>query len=420
MMKKFAFIIAFLIIISVLYAPSLASVSEMPRDESTLNAVSNLTASDEFDIFIVGDSDPDVLLDDEMLQKGQAKKVARLADVQTSKQYKSIWMTSDAYSDLLDRERIAEVETYLDQGYSVYFLGLSDPSILGQLLIDERYSEVNLGEIQQEIAFVTKNKLGEYFLGAICSSSESKGSLLKTLLASTWNRRNDWALSRQPHEKKMSGILDGKVAAASGEDFTIGNDWACRFGWQQYVINTTYGNYTEWKAAFYLTNPVDGKNYYAMAIEGSMDPSTYSDCANTINYQSDSDGYGQNNLLRSYKPTASPSSNTYSFTLGSNLGKDSYDAGISASWEVVVNDLYLTDYSEPSNQKVNLLFTYDRSSSYAKQTTWQNTCFIYQAPAGSTYCLLDNFRNATFSHYAGSGVFVNSNGTLHYSTKVYK
>lgn len=409
-----------LVSFAIFLIPVQPSMAEMARDEKKSAAADNILASDDFDVILIGSPDEDLLITTAAAGLKHFRAVSDLSQAESGRRFKSLWLSRTAYEKYLNKDGIKDIERYLDRGFSVYFIGLDDPSILGKLLMDESFSETADGENKQKIAFVTKNRLGEYFFGAICSEPEAESSLDESLLASTWNRRNDRNAVRRKAESQLPAILDDKVEASSGDDFSIGNDWVCRFGWYQYVIHTTYGDYTEWKAAFYLTNPIDGADYYAMSIEGGMDPAYSTDSAYSINYMSDSDNYGQNNQLRSYKPTASPTSNTYTFSLGSNLGKDSYSANISASWTVTCNDLDFYDFSEPSYQKVNILFDYDHTSYYARQTTWQNTCFIYKAPAGSTYCLLDNYRYVTFTHYSGGGVYVNVNGSLHYSTKVFK
>jgi len=62
-------------------------------------------------------------------------------------------------------------------------------------------------------------------------------------------------------------------------------------------------------------------------------------------------------------------------------------------------------------------FDFDESSSYAKQTTWQNLAFVYLAPSGSTSCKLDNFREATFWT---TGFTLTDKKSSYFITTVYK
>ena len=258
------------------------------------------------------------------------------------------------------------------------------------------------------------------------NSQYTSKDVLETILTSSWNRRNDIKYTRSEKTAYFQNLLAQKVYADSGSTYSIGSGWACKFGWSQYILTTYSGDYTEWKAAYYLEHPVDGKDYYAMALEGAMDPKDdepwpFVNHSSNLNYYSTANGNGQSNLLKSYAPVSKPSSYTWTFSIGGSLAESGYGGDIGASWPITYNDLTFTDSSSPSQQKMNIYFQYSEGTTYSRNTSWQDASFIYQAPAGSTYCILDNGRVAKFVCLGAGGLSADYySATKGYATYVYK
>jgi len=228
----------------------------------------------------------------------------------------------------LSEKGVKKLEKYLNKGYSIYFLGLKDPNKMGELFYDGKFNEeLKDGNVEQQVTFISKNKDGEIFLGAILSEEKySDERLFTTLIASTWNRRNDYNYSKKKAEFSFIEKVTNKVYASNDADFNIGSKWKNVYPWTQYSVDTGFGTQTEWKAGFYLTDSTDGQNYYAMAIETAMDPDT-SATTSKLRYISDADSNGQANKLKSYAPKVSPSSNTLSFNIGGSYSKSGVAKG---------------------------------------------------------------------------------------------
>ncbi len=224
--------------------------------------------------------------------------------------------------------------------------------------------------------------------------------------------KNDKNYTRQPK-------ADQNIAHANGNDFSIGNSWKNVRSWQQNTYWTDFGSLVEWRAGYYLTNPSDNKNYYAVAIESGMSPKNNcqvilpgnddSYCASDrLTYWSQANAYNQQNLLKSYAPKSTPSSNTVSFSIGGNYSKSSGASGsIGASYSVSRSDLDILDQSNLMQQKAEIQFNYKyflglEASKYAKGTSWQNLAIIYQGVDNATYCNFQIGKKASF--YKRSGI----------------
>ena len=303
---------------------------------------------------------------------------------------------------------------------------MEDLTAIKKAFTNAKFEEESKDSIfHHRIGFITKNQKGEYFTGHILSDKKYNDTqVINSALSETWNRRNDIKYTRKQKTEKTALSLLNKVKANSGDDFSIGSSWDQVFGWTKYDYTTDFGNYSEWKAAFYLTDSKDGNDYYAMAFDAAMDPEkniSYSGIpiADELNYYSDADSNGQDNQLRSYAPQSAPTSSTYSFSIGSPLSLSG--ASVGASWSVTKDDLNLNDNSSPYYEQMNISFKYDHGGSgYDTQTSWQNASFIYQAPSGSNSVILDNKRVFVFKSTNLSGINGTDSGSDYFTTTVYK
>lgn len=419
-MKMKMVILSLIIALSVLIIPSLGSVNaevtRMPYDDAQQTAIESIINSDEFNISIVGNS---IGMKYKNVNCDYYTDISQITS--SNKKYNSIWINGSASSELLKSSSANDIERYLDKGYSVYLYGISDLHLLSTVLLGTNYAEESADEMteQQVVAFVTKNKNGEYFFGHIFSEeSADSENVISAVLASTWNRRNDYNYTRSKHTAAFMSSLSSSVNASSGDDFSIGSSWRCVFGWNQYIwtVPDNWGTYGEWKAGFYLTNSTDGKKYWAMAIEGCMSPnqSMSNVYSKSLYYDSHADCNGQANLLRAYSPKTSPTSNTMNLSV--SLGTDSQS--ISASWPVTQNDLSITDTTSIGDQFMKVTFYYNLGflgdyTAYARGTSWQNIAIIYQAPDNATSCKFGNGRIASFGNFWMS---TRSTTTLWYTT----
>lgn len=419
MSKKFISILSVVLILTFIgsvFPPvsTKASVGEMTKDLNKGAALDEFEKTDNMQINLIGDSNA---IKNYQKLDGKTKKLKDTDLISSEKEFNSIWITEEEHNKYLSKNGVKKLDKYLNKGYSIYFLGLKDLNILKELFTDVKsHEELKESQVGQQVAFLTRNMNGETFTGSILSDrSYTDERMLKTITASTWNRRNDFKYTKKKAEISFIDKVANKVYASNGSDFTIGSKWRSVFPWTQYTLDTIKGTQTEWKAAFYLTDPKDGQNYYAMAIEAAMDPDS-GISSRELNYYSDANSNGQANQLRQYNPKANPTSSTISFNVGGSYSQAGGTTGsIGASWNVVLNDLTITDSSSPSSQIMNLYFRYSVGSSYAKQTTWQNVAFVYLAPSGSSNCIIDNKRAVIFrdgnapdganSHYMTTTVY---------------
>ncbi len=388
-------------------------LQRMPKDQELNLAFDNAKGTDNFDIILVGKTG--VNLSDIGVK---CRSVGQLDQVASDKNYKSIWLSADEYNSILDDENgVQDLDKYLDEGYTLYFLGLEDINVLSEKFTGDSAKETIVNGDKQIISYVSKNLDGEYFFGHYFSSKKyTEKEVLKSIVASAWNRRNDLHYTRKEQNSDFSDLFTTKVKANSGEDFTIGTGWSCRFGWNQYNFSTDNGNYTEWKAGFYLTRPVDGKDYYAIAMESCMAPyNTSGDYSSDyLRIYSDLKKNKSGQLLRSYAPKQSPSSSTFSFNIGGSYSKDGPSGGIGASWETSMDDIEVLDSSQPSVQVADFKFNYKWPwgyfTNYSTHTSWQNSAIICQGPTGSTSAIMNNKRTAQFAMYGPMGsIWTDSN-----------
>lgn len=413
MLKKLLKTVCVMVILTILATSisfaetSKKSIKDMPYDLEYNEALKQLNESNDLDIFILGNNK------DTISKKGNNFiKMEDIKDISSSKQYKSIWLEESFYEPLLNNN-IKLLDEYLDKGYSIYFLGLQDLNVISEKFTGQKsYETINDGNVQKA-AFVTKNMDGEYFFGHFFSDNSYKDDdFINSLRSSTWNRRNDRNYTRKHKtESALSKILTNVAYANSGNSFSIGSSWSQKVSWSQYNFDVgnllpsiKAGSYTEWKAAYYLTNSSDGKDYYALVMESCMDPNSSGSqdaSSDYLNIYSDLKLNKSGQLLKSYAPTQSPSTSTYSFNIGSSLGKTSSTANIGASWSTSVSELELLDSSQPSGQITNIKFNYKwpnyMFTSYSTNTSWQSSSIICQLPAGSTYACMNNKRTACFA-----------------------
>jgi hypothetical protein len=409
MMKKFLKVMCVMLIVAVLATTvsfaetALPSTKDMPYDLIQDEALNQANESKDLDIFIIGENK------DKISQNGRSL-VARndINNISSNKNYKSIWLEKSYYDTLLNND-IKLLVKYLDQGYSIYFLGLEDLNILRTKFAGQESSETVNNNVPKA-AFVTKNRDGEYFFGYFFSNySYTDSNFINTLIASTWNRRNDINYTRKhKSESALSKIITNVAYANSGSSFSIGSSWSQKVSWTQYnfevagLVTQRAGAYTEWKAGYYLTNSTDGKDYYALVMESCMAPNNgYDTSSDYLRIYSDLTKNQSGQLLKSYAPTQSPSSNTYTFNIGSSLSKTSSTANVGASWSTSVNDLELLDSSQPSAQIMDIKFNYKwpnlMFTSYSTHTSWQNSSIICQLPSGSRFANINNKRTAGFA-----------------------
>jgi hypothetical protein len=205
------------------------------------------------------------------------------------------------------------------------------------------------------------------------------------------------------------------------------------FGWNQYLFtvtfndngnNTPIGNYIEWKAGYYLSDPVDGGNYFAVAMESCMSPLTNQSTLASSDYlriKCDLTLGASGQLLKSYAPTQSPSTNTYSFSIGSSLSKGGGTVGeVGASWSTNVSDLQLLDSSFQTPQTMDIKFNYKwpfgSFTSYSTHTSWQDSCVI--AKCTSKTAQISNQRTAQFAWDGMNGRYTGYSGNTLTSTIV--
>lgn len=413
-------LMAVLLFVPMLPNISFAQLEEMPKDVSKDKALNAINNSKDFDVFFLGD--------DESINEFDYsfKKIEKLVNVKTSKKYKSVWISKENVDEYLKSENIEKLEQLLNDGYSIFYLDMEDLTAIKKAFTNAKFEEESKDSIfHPRIGFITKNQKGEYFTGHILSDKKYNDTqVINSALSETWNRRNDIKYTRKQKTEKTALSLLNKVKANSGDDFSIGSSWDQVFGWTKYDYTTDFGNYSEWKAAFYLTDSKDGNDYYAMAFDAAMDPEkniSYSGIpiADELNYYSDADSNGQDNQLRSYAPQSAPTSSTYSFSIGSPLSLSG--ASVGASWSVTKDDLNLNDNSSPYYEQMNISFKYDHGGSgYDTQTSWQNASFIYQAPSGSNSVILDNKRVFVFKSTNLSGINGTDSGSDYFTTTVYK
>ncbi len=402
-----------------------AELEEMPNDLDVNTALDQARKSNDLDIFVLGDHSKK--LSDVGIK---INNVQKLEEIDSDKSNKSIWITLELQNSLLsDESSINKLDNYLDKGYTLYFLGLEDLNILSEKFAGNTSKDTLVEGDTQKAAFVTKNKEGEYFFGHFISKDlyYSK-SVLEKITASTWNRRNDHKYTRQKKNSKFSAMFTNQANADSGNSFTIGTGWVNKFSWSQYSFdvkdstNAKVGSYTEWKAGFYLSTPVDGKDYYAIALEGCMAP-TEAGSVYTSDYLRYYGTQASSQLLRQYAPNQSPSSNTFSFKIGGSYNKNPIGT-LDATWSTVVGDIQLLDSSQPSSQNMDIKFNYRWPAgfwtSYSTHTSWQDACLIVQAPSGSTSATINNSRVAQFARRSASGYIYTGNGSSSYETILYK
>lgn len=401
--RYFAVLISLLIAIFPFSFISANELTEMPYDEDVNVAVDNIIQSIDFSIFAIGPV-PDTLSDCLTF-----KESSSLENVSSSSKYNSVWVFGEACDNLLQQDSTDELENLLNKGYSLYFFGIEELHLLSKRLINSNYEEELLEDSlknTQVVTFVTKNKSGEYFFGHIFSETgQINESVKNVVLASAWNRRNDYNYTRENKTTQFASLFNEKVEASYGDDFSIGSKWDCVFGWNQYnwTTSNSWGTYSEWKAGFYLADPIDTHDYWAMAIEGAMQPNQYVFLpgyyyhSKSLYYDSHADCNGQINLLRSYSPKASPSSDTMTLSVG--LGVTG--ASIAASWTVESNDLTLADTTNVADQFMKIKFNYRANffTDYCHNTSWQNIAIIYQSPDDATSCKFGNGRTASFYNY---------------------
>jgi len=401
--------------------PVSAELEEMPKDVDSKTALNKLLVSDDFEFFTIGDTTEAITNNDVKFTRK-----SDLDDIELNKKYNSIWINKDKHSELLTSKGVEKIEKLLNNGCSVYFIGLEDVNILTKLFTTSTSYETTKDSDTKQIAgFITKNKKGEVFIGHFISK-ESIGNenVSNSLLVSAWNRRNDFNYTKKGAMSSFISSLTQKVSAA-GDFFTIGSQWRIVFGWQNYVFNTSYGDMSEWKSAYYLTDSIDGKDYWAMALQAGMAPypgsGDYLHFSKTLNYFSDADSNGQANKLWSdYQPKTKPSSSTWEFSLGASLSQSKIEPTIGASWSITANDLSFYDYSQLGSQKMDLKWNYTTWRTYSNNTSWQNCSFIYQAPTGATNCKIDNGRLVKFCESAYPFVETDSQYSMTYVTIVNK
>lgn len=398
-----------------------AQVTEMPKDMKKEEALKQILNTNEMDIFVLDSSK-------QMKSSFDFKFANELDEIQSDNKYKSIWIAPEYHENFLNKKDYKKLDKFLDKGYTIYFLGLTDFNILNELFVGANVSEEMKGNettYNLKSAYVSKNKLGEYFIGFILANKEldySSENVIETMLSSTWNRRNDSNYTRKGANAKGIASLNQKVYASSPADFSIGNSWRVVYSGTQYILNTDYGDYTEWKTAYYLTQAKDGRDYYAMTLEGEMAPGGGNHFSMKLQYKSDADSNGQANLMREHKPNTTPSTYTWSFSLGGSYGTDATSANIGVSWGGTFSDLEFRDNSNGSSQLMDILFDYKEGGitgipDYLEDTSYQYASFIYQAPTGSSYCKLDNYRNVIFGNLFD---ITNDSASSYFVTTVYK
>ncbi len=423
--KAIPLLLVVFVLTQILSVSVFAELEEMPNDLDLNSALDQARTSNDLDIFLLGN--PDEKLPDVGIKMNNIQK---LENIDSNKSNKSIWITADLQNSLLnDKSNIKKLDNYLDKGYTIYFLGLEDLNILSEKFTGNTSKDTLVEGDTQKAAFITKNKEGEYFFGHFISNeSHYSKNMIEKIAASTWNRRNDHKYTRQKKNSKFSAMFTNKTFADSGNSFTIGTGWTCKYSWNQYnfdVIdsyNYKLGSYTEWKAGFYLSTPVDGKDYYALAIEGCMAPAV----AGSF-YSSDYLRYygnqGPTQLLRQYAPTQSPATNTYTFSVGGSYNKTPTGT-LGASWATSKSDIELLDSSQPSSQSMDIKFNYkwplNTFTSYSTHTSWQDACIIIQGISGTTSGMINNSRVAQFARVRQSSTTVTASNSSSYSTYINK
>jgi hypothetical protein len=395
----------------------------MPKDIDQENALSQIEKENNLDVFFLSSQNSELEIntgDKATPKKFKTKKIRSIENFKSSKKYASIWIDKKDVNNYFgegNEKNIGKIQTILSKGYTtVFFL---EPENVDELRktytgYDTKVIEDANNNQKPYIFYISKNKAGEYFTGVIYSH-EMNNEVLKSALASSWNRRNDWKYTRKTPDIKKSNV----AYAEGGATFSIGSTWRCVRSWELVEYSTTFrggvayndkGRFSEWRGVFYCTNSVDGKDYYAYATEVGMLPVTGSTYCDKFWYQSESNAIVPD-AIRNYQPRAVPSESTYTFNVGAGIAKDGLSGNGSLSWTYTKKDLQITDQTS-SSYYMSLYFNYPftilgQATSYAKQSNWNNISYVVQNSTNRGY---------TYINYRSTWSF----GDLGWSSKTYQ
>jgi hypothetical protein len=377
-------VIALLVVLSMMFTlVGIGSATEnfshnIPRDE----VIQKLrTYSDKVDVHSIGKLN--VSFDSSLANRKEIKQLKDFIRTENNDKMNTVWISKEETENVL--KNVSEVKQMLKQGISFYFIGFEDTDFIRETFTSYKSKKESL-DGPPDYQFITQNKNGEYFIGEGYFHDLTDEQEFETLLASSWNRRNDLKytgpitqaeIDNSLREKLMSAIKI-PVASASGNSFTIGDSWTPKTGWVNVEHSSGNGNLEEWYKLLHFNDGTD--DYYSIASEFNLSPlgGAY---ANHLKVQADADKYQTDNELFRSAPTTSPDSNTFSF----NISAGTTGASVGASWSITQSEL---EYDNIGTDTVtaevfNGHFDYMGRSTYSEGSSIQDSSVIIQRSSGT-------------------------------------
>jgi hypothetical protein len=324
-----------------------------------------------------------VPFDSSLANRKEIKQLKDFIRTENNNKMNTVWISKEETENVL--KNVSEVKQMLKQGISFYFIGLEDTDLIRETFTSYKSKKESL-DSPPDYQFITQNKNGEYFIGEGYFHDLTDEQEFETLLASSWNRRNDLKytgpitqaeIDNSLREKLMSAIKI-PVASASGDSYSIGSSWNQKTGWVNVEHSSGNGNLEEWYKLLHFNDGYD--DYYSIASEFNLSPLGGA-WSTKLNVQADADKYQTDNELFRYGPTTSPSSSTFSF----NIDAGTTGASVGASWSITQSELEYdtigTDTVEAEAFKGN--FTYLVDSSYSQGASIQDSSVIIQRSSGT-------------------------------------
>ena len=334
----------------------------------------------------------------------------------------------------------SSVRQALDKGYLVYFEAQDHEDV------DEIFSvltgyDVNTQEIASDesesthvinACFVAKNLNGEYYTGTLYISQNSpQDAKDEQILVNAWQDRNLHYYTK--NDSSLTSALTKEVLSSKSpsiaDSFTISDSWKVLSSWHKNTwTEAASGFYNEFSLSewiCFLGVRSGGKDYYAWCVESYATPNSnvfvnpnnrpiqYNGTSSVI-YGNDANLMQNNALLFSYSPNTTPSSSSVSVSLGGDISNQ-LSLGISASYEIVYNDLVIYDLGNMGQEESCISFTYPLTwtgnlTNYSLQQTKNCYAVIIQNPTNSS----------TYKFHHARGMAVRSNWTLNTTKSMVK
>ncbi|MDT3698786.1 MAG: hypothetical protein RO469_05100 [Thermincola sp.] len=350
----------------------------IPRDE-VLEKLQGY--SDKVDIHTIGSLN--IQFNDSLANNKQITQLKDFVGSENNNRMNTVWISKEETKNVL--KNISEVKRMLSKGVSFYFIGLEDSNLISKTFVSDKYKKESL-DGPPDYQFITQNKNGEYFVGLGYFHDLTKEQKFETLLASSWNRRNDLTYTGPATQEKIDNSLREKLgsaikiskAFAGGESYDLGASWTPKSGWTNVEHSSGNGNLEEWYRLLYFNDGYD--DYYAIASEFHLSP-LGGGWADKLIVQADADMYQSTNELFKYAPYTSPSSSTFSF----NINAGTSGTSVGASWSITLNEL---EYDTIGTDTVTAeafkgTFDYQGRSDYAEGGHVQDSSVIIQRDSGT-------------------------------------